>query len=169
MNGLNKSKDNSDGWHNFNLDAHAKSHAKSEDLTNKHILLQGLMAKKGSWTGDDYIHKDFEYELTPEEKRLIRNDLEARMHFREYRNNLGRLSFLSKKMDFHSDTLVTAIITLFSGSMGGVMLSLPKAFSVYGVIFGSIVSFVFALNMLISAIILSVLSAKHQDCDLYSE
>jgi hypothetical protein len=70
---------------------------------------------------------------------------------------------------FAPETLASAIVTCISGSMGTVMLNLPKAYATYGLAFGIIVQTYAGFNTSICALILAKLSDKYSTANLYSE
>ena len=73
------------------------------------------------------------------------------------------------KSCFSPGSLFAAIVTCISGSMGTVMLNLPKAYAVYGCVFGMIVQTYAGFNTAIASYFLAKLSAKYPNANLYSD
>jgi len=67
------------------------------------------------------------------------------------------------------DSLMSAVITCISGSMGTVMLNLPKAYAVYGLGLACVVQTIAGLNTGIASVFLAKLTAKYSNANLYSE
>lgn len=58
---------------------------------------------------------------------------------------------------------------MVSSSLGAGVLALPKAFAIWGILGGSIVETLSAINSLISLKIMCILSAKYPHCLLYTD
>jgi len=110
------------------------------------------------------IHKEFDTE-----KSNLKTEEEDNHHFSGIPSLLNETTSLHKSKFipsrfrgcFAPDTLLSAVVTCISGSMGTVMLNLPKAYAIYGILFASIVQTIAGLNTAIASVFLAKLSSKY--------
>lgn len=70
---------------------------------------------------------------------------------------------------FAADSLLSAIVSCVSGSIGAIMLNLPKAYAIYGLKLAFIVQTFAALNSAYSSTILAKMSVKYPKASLYTD
>jgi len=65
--------------------------------------------------------------------------------------------------------MTSAIISCVSGSIGAIMLNLPKVYAIYGLNLAIAVQTLAALNAAYSSTVLAKMSAKFPKADLYTD
>ena len=70
---------------------------------------------------------------------------------------------------FSKNSMTSAIISCVSGSIGAIMLNLPKVYAIYGLNLAIAVQTLAALNAAYSSTVLAKMSAKFPKADLYTD
>lgn len=99
----------------------------------------------------------------------INTNLDLKLKKTKFQPGTKTTGLSAIKNCFSPGSLFAAIVTCISGSMGTVMLNLPKAYAVYGAVFGLIVQSYAGFNTAIASYFLAKLSAKYSNANLYSD
>jgi len=94
---------------------------------------------------------------------------EIQIYTNQQKANSDILFGLSHEQKQVSKPLFGLTVSLIAGSVGSGYLSLPKAFACYGLIWGSLMMIIAAINGIYSIKMMSKIMSKYKNCEFYAD